>query len=167
MTKQIVSLSFALLLLGAIASFAPAVGAEGGVVQSATGAGQFVLDNGSLRTFAFTAVEHNDGSVSGEAEVINRDLGTRRHFSIDCLSIRNGNLAVVSGIVTEAEDPSLIGHPAIFAAQDNGQGSNANPDQVSQAVYIDQPFNCNTAPTRLALSVLVPISAGNVQVHDQ
>lgn len=168
MNKRIAGLSLA-LVLGAVgvAWFATSVGADDGVVQSATGSGQFLLDDGSLRTFAFTAVEHSDGSVTGEAEVKNRDLGTRRHLAIDCLSIRNGTLAIASGVVTEADDPSLIGHPAIFAAQDNGQGAAANADQVSQAVYTDQPFNCDTAPTRLALSVLVPIDDGNVQVHSQ
>lgn len=173
MNRRIGGLSLALVLLAVgVALSAPTVGADEGFVQSATGSGQFRLDDGSLRTFAFTAIEHGDGSVTGEAEVKNRDLGTRRHFSIDCLSIRNSSLAIVSGVVTEADDPSLVGHPAIFAAQDNGQGADASPDQVSQAVYIDypspdHPLTCDTAPTRLALSVLVPIDDGNVQVHSQ
>jgi hypothetical protein len=61
--------------------------------------------------------------------------------------------------------PNLAGHPAIFAVQDNGQGVGAVPDRVSNGVYADQPFTCETAPTALALSVLVPIVAGNVQVR--
>jgi hypothetical protein len=165
MNKKIAGLSLALILLGATASFAASARAEGAVVQSASGSGEFVTDSGLFRTFAFSALKYADGSVRGEAEVRNPEAGTLRHFQVDCLSIRGGNLAIASGIVTSAEDPALVGHPAIFAVQDNGQGAGSGPDQVSQGVYVDQPFTCETAPTPLALSVLVPIDTGNIQVQ--
>jgi hypothetical protein len=165
MSKTITGLSAALTLLCLAASFAPSVGAEEGVVQSATGAGNFFTTSGFLREFAFTAREYSDGSVQGEAQVRNPVLGTLRHFQLDCLSIRDGNLAIASGTVTSAENPSLVGAPAIFAVQDNGQGARSEPDQVSEGVYVNRPFNCDTAPTALALSLLVPIDAGNVQVR--
>jgi hypothetical protein len=143
----------------------PAAGADEGVVQSTTGSGNFFTTSGPLREFAFTVIEFSDGSVRGEAQVRNPALGTLRHFRLDCLSIRNGNLAIASGTVTSAETPSLVGAPAIFAVQDNGQGAGSDPDQVSDGVYVNRPFTCDTAPTALALSLLVPIDAGNVQVR--
>jgi hypothetical protein len=164
MKRKPIALTLIVTLLCLAANLAPAGGADAGVLESATGSGQFVTDTGFFRTFAFTAVKYEDGSVRGEAEVRNPDMGTLRHVQIDCLSIR-GNLAIASGFFTSAEDPSLIGAPAIFAVQDNGQGANAPPDQVSRGVYANQKLTCETAPTSLALSVLVPIDAGNVQVR--
>jgi hypothetical protein len=165
MKKTIIGQSFALILLGVIAGFAPSAGADEAVVQSATGSGELAVDSGGFRTFAFSAVTYSDGSVRGEAEVRNPDAGTLRHFRIDCLSVRNGNLAIASGVVTSAEDPALVGVPAIFAAQDNGEGGASIPDQVSRGVYLNTGLTCTTAPTPLALSVLVPIDGGNVQVR--
>jgi hypothetical protein len=164
MKKRIVGLSLALVLVGAGGMVPPPAGAEGAIVHSATGAGNFFTQDGHLRTFAFTVLEHADGSVDGQAQVRNPLLGTLRHFQLDCLSIR-GNLAVASGTVTSAENPSLVGAPAVFAVQDNGQGASAPPDQVSPGVDVNRPFTCNTVPTSLALSVLRPIDAGNIQIR--
>ena len=75
------------------------------------------------------------------------------------------SLAIASGTVTSAENPNLVGAPAIFAVQDNGQGGDAQPDQVSDGVFLNQPITCDTAPTALALSMLVPIDAGNVEIR--
>jgi hypothetical protein len=164
MNRKTVALGLALTLLGAATALAPSAGAGDAVAESATGSGQFMTSAG-MRTFAFTALRASDGTVQGEAQVRNPVLGTLRHFQIDCLSVRNGNLAIASGTVTSAEDPSLVGHPAIFVVQDNGQGASAAPDQVSNGVFVDRPVTCDTAPTALALSVLVPIDAGNVQIR--
>jgi len=165
MNKRTVGLILTLALLGAAVSFAPSAAAEGSVVQSAAGSGNFVTSSGFFRTFAFNALKYSDGGVQGEAEVKNPVAGTLRHFQVDCLSVRAGNLAIVSGVVTSAEDPSLVGAPAIFAAQDNGEGAGSTPDQVSFGVFLNTGYTCDTAPTALALSVLVPIDAGNVQVQ--
>jgi hypothetical protein len=165
MSTKIAGLALTVGLLAATAVFAGSVRADGGVTHSSTGAGNFFTTSGFLRTFAFSAIEYGDGSVSGEAEVRNPALGTLRHFRIDCLSIRDGNLAIASGTVTSAEDPNLVGESAIFVAQDNSQGADSAPDQVSDGVYLNRPFNCHTAPTTLALSVLVPIDAGNIQIR--
>jgi hypothetical protein len=163
-TKVIRSFTVTLALLCLAAIFTLSAGAGGGVVQSANGSGNFFTTSGFLREFAFTVRQYSDGSVEGEAQVRNPALGTLRHFQLDCLSIRNGNLAIASGTVTSAENPSLIGAPAIFVAQDNGQGAGSKPDQVSDGVYVNRAFTCQTVPTALALSVLVPIDAGNVQI---
>jgi hypothetical protein len=165
MSRKITGLSVALTLLCFAATFAPAASSREVSMQSATGAGNFFTSSGYLREFAFTVVKYSDGSVRGEAQVRNPVLGTLRHFELDCLSIRNGNLAIASGTVTSAENPALVGAPAIFAVQDNGQGANSEPDQVSEGVYLNRPFTCDTAPTAVARSVLVPIDAGNVQVR--
>jgi hypothetical protein len=165
MSKKILGLSVALTLLSFAATFAPAASAREVSMQSATEAGNFFTSSGFLREFAFTVVKFSDGSVQGEAQVRNPALGTLRHFQLDCLSIRNGNLAIASGTVTSAENPALVGAPAIFAVQDNGQGARSERDQVSEGIYLNRPFTCETAPTALALSVLVPIDARNVQVR--
>jgi hypothetical protein len=165
MSKKILGLSVALALLGSAATFAPAASPREVSIQSATGAGNFFTSSGFLREFAFAVLKYSDGSVQGEAQVRNPVLGTLRHFQLDCLSIRNGNLAIASGTVISAENPALVGAPATFAVRDKGQGANSEPDQVSEGVYLNRPVTCETAPTALAQSVLVPIDAGNVRVR--
>ena len=42
---------------------------------------------GSSRTFSFSAVERNDGSVSGQAQLQARLIGSASHVEIDCLNV--------------------------------------------------------------------------------
>jgi hypothetical protein len=50
-----------------------------------------ILPDGTLfgahRNFAFTAVRHSDGTVSGESELITRLNGFRAHAEIICFTV--------------------------------------------------------------------------------
>ena len=97
---------------------ASAVRANG---PSALGHGNLTA-GGELRTFSFTAVTHKDGSVTGEAELINRSSGGEFQLAINCLSV-SGNAAVVSGVVTNSDGPTnILGWTGVFSVTDNGDG---------------------------------------------
>ena len=98
---------------------------------SASGQGSLTVA-GELRTFSFTAVQHEDGTATGQAEVINRSTGLVAHIQIVCLNIL-GNRAYVGGFVTKSNLPSFTvpGDTAVFAAEDNGEGANAPLDGIT------------------------------------
>jgi hypothetical protein len=173
--RQHIGLALALVVFVA-ASFASSAGADGGVVQSASGSGERVLSGAEhgFRTFAFSAIKYSDGSVLGEAEVRNPVLGTLRHFQLDCLNVLPGDpvhagpIAVLSGVVTSAENPDLIGRHAVFAVQDNGEGG-SDPDRTTLGVNLNlatcTDFTDEGSLTKVFPRGLLPIDAGNIQIQ--
>jgi hypothetical protein len=152
----------------------PAVSAQGNEVQQkATGEGSQLTGSGTgVRTFAFNAIEHKDGQVTGEAQVENPVINSLRTFRLDCLNMFLDNdgmtVAVASGIVTSAEDPALVGRPGIFAVQDNGEGSKGAPDEMTLGVQLNST-PCTAIPSEEALKAVFPrglsvINEGNIQV---
>jgi hypothetical protein len=123
--------------------------------QSASGHGNVTL-NGSLRTFSFNAVRHQDGTVTGEAEINNRDQDIRTHIVIDCLTIIANN-ATMSGVVTETNTPALLGAGVRFSVTDNGEGKNDPADKIS-LTFVGGP-TCS-----VPFIGTIPIEGGNIQV---
>jgi hypothetical protein len=137
-------------------SFVPGVS----VAQSpsATGSGHFLVD-GQLRTFSFSAIQQPNGKVAGQAELHSRASGAVFHMAIDCLRFIGENAVFVSGIITNSNMSTLVGHTGTFLAQDNGEGKNSSPDQLS-GLAVDAG-DCNSD---LALGT-TPIDHGNIQVR--
>jgi hypothetical protein len=154
------------LSLGTAAVGAQAVLAEG-YTQSASGASETTVE-GQQRTLAFTAVKLSDGTVRGQALIINRVNAFRTHVEIDCLKIVD-NVALISGVITRADerdDPGVVGWTRAFAVQDNGQGADA-PDQVTSTSFVFPPgtLTCLDFEPADAAPFFVPIEAGNIQVR--
>jgi len=150
--------------LAAIAVFGVSGASAAGNGPSATGSGHFSA-GGALRTFAFNAITHGDGTVTGQAQVNNRGIpGTTPgtdHINVDCLQVV-GNTAYVSGTITHSSNASLVGDSGVFSVRDNGQGAKSPPDQIS-LVYFYLPF-----PQLCRVVHPTPnqqIDGGNVQVH--
>lgn len=92
--------------------------------------------------------------------------------------MRNTKLALTAAVVcaiglvvvTSAENPALVGRPGIFAAQDNGEGTNEPSDRMTLGVQV--PLNsvaCTGFATETALLSQFPlglfdITSGNIQV---
>jgi hypothetical protein len=146
-----------------------AVAGTGG--RSATGSGQFEFTSTAgvtaLRTFAFEARGSGDGPAVGQAQVDNRAVDQRFHIQIDCLNMI-GDIAVMSGTVTSAAGEGVsVGDAAIFAAQDNGEGSNAAPDRATRG-FLNSGLVCtDITPANVGLytNLLTDIEGGNVQLH--
>ena len=151
-----------LAVLGPTAVLAQAAPATSdGVVSSANGSGH-VTRGGEERTFAFTATQHADGTVTGQAQVISRSLDTVVHFEIDCLRVV-GNVAHMSGITArsnnEAEAP--VGEMRRFVVMDNGEGSDSAPDMISTIPVNPAGETCENS----TLDPTIPVERGNVQVR--
>ncbi len=157
-----------------LASLLASPAAAGGN-PSAAGHGD-LISAGALRTWSFTAVQHADGTVTGEGEVFNRGLGVLIHWKIDCLKFEGGNRAIASGPVTQSSDPALVGRIFVFGVEDNGEGDNAPTDRITTMPDYAPPKSCNeftfvgaTLRDVGNLSVVVrtlnPILAGNIQVQ--
>jgi hypothetical protein len=138
-----------LSLLGILVA-APLLAQNNGV--SANGTFQFSAPGGTT-TVSFDARQHNpngaaDGEMtfSGPADLSNQDVdgdGTTSpgattltvKVKFDCLSV-NGNRASMSGKIVEASLAELVGRQAIFAVEDNGEGSKATaPDRFTWGLY--------------------------------
>jgi len=142
---------------------------------SASGHGNSI-SGGELRTFSFTAVQHADGTVTGEAEAFNRGFPIRVHWKIDCLKFEEGNRAITSGPITQSSDPEVaaVGRISVFGIEDNGEGENAPPDRITTVeVYApEEGIDCNDftfvgdelQKSGVVVNVLGPILAGNIQV---
>lgn len=139
-----------------------AAAAGNGVVASATGSGQ-TTSGTQLRTFSFTARTDSSNNSSGQAELFNRNTGTRLHMTIDCLNVA-GNVATMSGTVTQDNlAGAFVGDPIWFQVVDNGEGAGAPPDLISLVfIFLGPPGVPCTSPL---VPASIPIEGGNVQVH--
>ncbi len=129
-----------------------------------TGSGHIDL-SGQLRTFAFNAKVQNNGTVNGQWQTNNRLAGTFALGSVTCLTAI-GNQAWIGGVIESSSDPAIVGFDAFWRVVDNGEGSAAPPDEISQ-IPLFLPAGsaqdyCNTAPQSPALHL---IQAGNIQMH--
>lgn len=163
--------------IGLIAGTGTSTGLAAGESRraKATGEGTQVTGNSlAIRTFSFNAVTHADGPVTGEAHVVNPFIGSDRHFALDCVNVfpgDNGSLiAVAGGVVTSAENPALVGRPGIFAAQDNGEGTNEPIDRMTLGVQVlVNPVACTGFATETELLSQFPlgmfdITSGNIKI---
>ena len=135
-----------------------------GVIHSATGSGriQFATNQESI---SFSAVQHANGTVTGNAEVHDISADVTVGIDVNCLNVI-GNVATISGIVTRSSDPSRVpvGDEGIFQVVDNGQGNGQTPpDFMSLANFFEVGVgsDCN-APGEFDLS---PVENGNIQVR--
>lgn len=103
---------------------------------SANGQGTLLFGD-DTRHFTFHARILNNGDVKGNGVVTWTGGGTKAFFDIDCLNIIDDKTAIMSGIVTKcAQVPEFEGKECWFKVIDNGEGLNANPDQITQ-LHID------------------------------
>src|SRR2546426_5439570 len=126
-TRTLFALTLTLVCLGLIGmATVSAVNPE----PSAHGSAQ----SGDLM-LTVSAVKHDDGSVDGHATFRDRATNTKLDIDIDCLIVsvfNGGDVVTLSGVVSKSTSPDfLIGSRAGFVVKDNGEGSNAPPDQFT------------------------------------
>ena len=145
--------------------------AQAAVTAQASGAGS--LDEGT-RHFSFSAKEAADGTVKGQANLVNTSGdGKPFHLTIDisCLKVV-GNIAVFGGIGSKSGDPLFDGEAVFFTVQDNGEPGK-DRDKISRVYAYDftpnaqggQPSACLLTPiTGSEALPLETIESGNIQV---
>jgi hypothetical protein len=152
--------------------------ADAGQLQSASGHGTRLAmdDDGNVvkRQFSFNAKQHADGTVTGQAQVVNKAFsGTadspapyRAHLVITCMQTF-GNIAVFGGYTKSTNDPNLD-DAAYFSVQDNGEPGTT--DMISGLYFYDDNPETQGDPS-LCLGndaddfLLQPIDGGNIQVR--
>ena len=84
------------------------------------------------REFAFSALEHADGTVTGQWSATNQVLGARAHGAITCFTIVR-NAVWIGGLIEAFScNPSRVGLDAVWRVVDNGHDAHAAPDQISR-----------------------------------
>jgi hypothetical protein len=132
-----------------------------GASAPARASGSGHIADGPRRTFALSAVQRADGTVAGEAQLYARAFPAKVHMQVTCLRVE-GAIAYVSGFNTNADPDVFEGIWAIFAVQDNGEGTGAPADRITQLhPAADQgPDACLTESP----SDWMDVQDGNIQV---
>lgn len=114
----------------------------------------FTVLNGELRTWAFEAILHDDGRVTGFFNGFNPASGGRGSGRVSCFTIVDGRKAWVGAVFEELSGPNGTATEVEtgWMALDNGSPGTL-PDQLSFAVALDdngfgtpQDFCNNTPP---------------------
>lgn len=82
---------------------------------------------------------------------------------IECLLVV-GNVTVMTGVVTDSNDPTSIGLTALFAAKDNGDDEDDLPDEFFGPVSIPSFLDCHFFGPPPP-SFLSPIAEGKIKVE--
>jgi hypothetical protein len=164
------TVAVATLILGSVIP----VAAGNPVVHSARGAGQTMLTTG-WRTFALTAEQREDGTVTGQLQLFNRDSGVLGHIEILDMHVQDNHAALV-GMVTGSHSPLWeVGMIITVGVVDQGEGAEV-PDEITLVWYY---FDLNIDPYGWVLPdfeygtfiapdpwySLLPVEAGNIQVR--
>jgi hypothetical protein len=123
---------------------------------SVTGGGTY---NGlfGLARVAVNAIQKANGTTTGEFEQHNPDVHNAVvHGTVDCLVV-SGNVATVTGII-DRFDFGDVGQHFSLQIQDNGEGAQAAPDEVT--TYSPVLSSCDP-PGR----PFNPLLEGNFQIH--
>ncbi len=133
----------AISILVALCIFTPPAATAGNSGPSANGDFEFILDDGVARTVEFSARNQNNGKTHGEmtfTDPVGVDPETSSgpfivKATFDCLTVK-GNKAVMSGAISSATDPALVGHRVLLVVEDSGEGVNVTePDKLTWGVY--------------------------------
>jgi hypothetical protein len=155
-------IGWGILLMIALVLPAMAVPLEPQIFTKVTGGGWYESYEGIKWTKAFTARMDASGTMKGEWEAQSPAPGpgtwhaevTFVETGIFTSGSKAGKIgALVVGTVTSADDPSMIGDTECMLLVDNGQGKNAEPDQIMGGYNGDRDYcytlyTFNAAPWR-------------------
>ena len=167
--------ALALFVVAAAATLFAFVSGSSAQASAAAANGHGALDNGDSadRQFSFSARELADGSVTGNAVLVNPaftgDNGAPYQLQIDisCMHVV-GNIAVFGGTTRRTNDANLV-DAVFFTVQDNGEPG-AGADKISRAFFWDDDPNTTGDPAACLLTgaldfPLETIESGNIQVR--
>lgn len=138
------------------------------MLPAANGSGHY-FSGGEQRTFAFSAISHANGSVSGQFQIVIHAIDRYIQADVTCVTVRN-DTAWVGGVVSKTNHPAVIpGRVSYFWTVDGGEGPGAEDKvstaRINDAVGQDAAF-CALTPdeefSRLPGNI---VQRGNVQVH--
>lgn len=150
----------------AIASPARSIsGAEHRVTGSAT----VILPNfgNALEHYSVSAIQHGDGTVTGEFEEFSEQEGGQRiHAEIYCLSVSGNSARLAARIDQTNVSFGPTSSYVIWSVVDNGEGARSAPDQTTDIFFGATPaiadFHCRTG---INLAPYFSSLRGNLQVQ--
>jgi hypothetical protein len=130
--------------------------ADAGQVIQAVHGGAHIEIAGELRTFTFSARKTADGAVTGEFQIIARQVDRITHGRITCMRVL-GNAAWL-GVVIERDDSGVsTGAEGRFRVVDLGPGGSGPQDLVSLLAFSFAPgfaqAFCNNVPPNPPLNM--------------
>jgi hypothetical protein len=162
MKKITVFLSAAILLVTLFTSMSFTALPPG---PSANGQGSLTRPGELQRRFAFHANTMPNGDVKGSGVLTITGGEAQIKFDINCLSI-NGSTAIMAGKVTSVSGNTAfqVGWDCWFKVVDNGEGSNAAPDQIT--LLSGNPGGLDCTIQVIGNNPLNDIEGGNIQVKN-
>jgi hypothetical protein len=145
-----------------------------GVEEKVTGGGLFVHPDFGTVKFAFTAVRHADGSVSGRFHQHQPSFGFSYAGDVTCFAVDQVNQrAWIGGVLTHSNDPdpvTEVGDDVWFRVLD-AEGS-ADPDRSTFFGFEQPPPGIVTSEEYCELRIWPdgnarawPVEGGNIVVH--
>ena len=146
-----------------------------GVEEVVTGGGQFVHpDFGTVR-FAYTAIRHQDGRVTGRFHQHQPLFGFSYAGDVTCFAVDEVNhRAWVGGVLTQSNDPdpvTEVGDDVWFRVLDSGEGT-AEPDRSTFFGFEQPPPGIVTSEEYCRLQIWPegnartwPVESGNITIH--
>ena len=142
--------------------------ARGGVIHivsagSNDACAAFGLATGCDANWSLIAIQHADGSISGQWQDGFAGGTGGIHVTVDCLIV-DGNTAIIGGVVTSGNvnGQDVTGVRAITAVSDNGTSNNDTPDQISFS-YFPVDALCDEVP--FEQFALLDLTKGQVKVQ--
>jgi hypothetical protein len=129
-----------------------------------------------LESLDFQAVQHSDGTVTGQAQVSLRngnDLIFISHLRIDCMHFLDDRTVILGGVDVLDSDAEYVGDTVAFVVRDNGQGQGAAPDERTRVYYstdVGFEVSCEVAVELIESGAYDPVAdfypaeEGNIQV---
>ena len=136
--------------------------AQATVLHSAQGSGHIQFGANS-EFITFNAVQHADGTVTGNATVHDVSAGVTARIDVNCLNVV-ANTATISGVVTRSSDPTAVppGFEGIFQVVDGGEGKDSVDFMSFANFFAVGTGNDCTVPGEFDL---LPVDQGNIQVQ--
>jgi hypothetical protein len=145
-----------------------------GVEEKVTGGGEFVHPTFGTVMFAFTAVRHADGSVSGTFQQHQPAFGFTYKGEVTCFAVDEVNhRAWIGGVLTHSNDPdpvTEVGDDVWFRVLDT-EGS-ADPDRSTFFGFEQPPPGIVTSEEYCQLRIWPddnartwPVESGNIVIH--
>jgi hypothetical protein len=146
-----------------------------GVSELVTGGGQFVHPDFGSVTFAFEAVRHGDGRVSGRFFQNQPFFGFTYAGDVTCFAVDQVNhRAWIGGVLTQSNDPdpvTEVGDDVWFRVLDAGTQS-AEPDRSTFFGFEQPPPGIVTSEEYCQLKIwpegnarVWPVEHGNIAIH--
>jgi hypothetical protein len=152
----------------------PPVVAEQGVLENVSGGGQFVHPDFGTVTFAFQAVRHADGRVTGRFQQHQPAFGFTYQGDVTCFAVDPVNhRAWIGGVLTQSNDPdpvTQVGDDAWFRVLDLG-ASNQGPDRSTFLGFeggggiITSEEYCQVKIWPDGNARTWPVEQGNITIH--